>query len=68
MTERTAIRRAMATLSTSHRVLIYQAYFFRRTTAEIAAELHASEREVRVELHEAMRELRRNLRDAHATV
>lgn len=68
MTERTALRHAMAMLSASHRVLIYQAYYFRRTTAEIAAELRTSEREVRAELHDAMQEFRRNLLDARVTV
>ncbi|BBX02052.1 hypothetical protein BST36_27105 [Mycolicibacterium moriokaense] len=67
MTEHTAVRQAMAMLSASHRGLIYRAYYVRRTTAQIAAELRTSECTVRAELHDAMQALRRNFRDAHAT-
>jgi DNA-directed RNA polymerase specialized sigma24 family protein len=68
MTERTAIRRAMAMLSSPHRTVIYQAYYFERTIAQIAAELRTSECAVRAELHDAMQEFRRNLREAQVTV
>ena len=68
MTEHTAIRQAMAMLSSPHRAVIYRAYYFRRTTAQSAAELRTSECAVRAELHDAMQEFRRNLLQAHVTV
>lgn len=67
MTEQTSVRQAMAKLTSSQRGLIYRAYYVKRTTAQIAAELRTSECAVRAELHEAMLALRRALRDAHAT-
>lgn len=67
MTARTAVWQAMAKLSSSHRGLIYRAYYVKRTTAQIAAELRTSEGAVRAELHDALLALRRNLRDTHVT-
>ncbi len=68
MTERAAIRRAMAMLSGPHRVLVYQAYYFKRTTRQLAAELGMPEGAVRADLHAALQQLRHNLRDAQVAV
>ncbi len=48
MTDRTMIRQAMAKLSNPHRAMIYRAYYLKRTTAQIAAEVDTSEHVVRV--------------------
>ncbi len=68
MTDRTAIRNAMAKLSNPHRAMIYRAYYLKRTTTQIAAELHTSEEIVRSNLHDAMRGLRRMLLEAHVAI
>ena len=68
MTDRTAIREAMAMLSNPHRAMIYRAYYLERSTAQIAAEYATAEHVVRAELHDAMQALRRILRDVHAAV
>lgn len=68
MTDRRAIRQAMAKLSGPHRAVIYRAYYLRRSTAQIAAEYHVTEGIVRARLHDATRELHRILRAAHAAV
>lgn len=66
MTDRRAIRQAMATLSSPHRAVIYRAYYLERSTAQIAAEDDTTECAVRATLHDAMRELLHALRDVHA--
>ena len=66
MTDRRAIRQAMATLSGPHRAVIYRAYYLERSTAQIAAEYHTTEDVVRTRLHVAVRELLHKLRDVHA--
>ena len=66
MTDRRAIRHAMATLSSPHRDVIYRAYYLKRSIAQIAAEYHTTECVVRARLHDATRELLHTLRDAHA--
>jgi DNA-directed RNA polymerase specialized sigma24 family protein len=68
MTDSTAIRQAMAMLTNPHRAVIYRAYYLERSTAQIAAEDHTSERVVHSRLHDAIRELLHNLRDVHADV
>jgi len=66
VTDRGAVRQAMATLSGPHRAIIYRAYFLERSTVQIAAEDHATESDVRARLHDALRELLHRLRDVHA--
>jgi RNA polymerase sigma-70 factor, ECF subfamily len=68
MTDNTAIRQAMAMLTSPHRAVIYRAYYLERSTAQIAAEDHTTERVVQSRLHDAIRELLVHLRDVHATV
>jgi DNA-directed RNA polymerase specialized sigma24 family protein len=68
MTDNTAIRQAMAMLTNPHRAVIYRAYYLERSTAEIAAEDHTTERVVHCRLHDAVRELLHNLRAPHAAV
>jgi RNA polymerase sigma-70 factor (ECF subfamily) len=68
MTDRATIWQAMAKLSNPHRAMIYQAYYLKHTTAEIAAEFNTPEHIVRSKLHDAMRELRRILLEVHAVV
>jgi RNA polymerase sigma-70 factor (ECF subfamily) len=67
MSDRMAIRQAMATLSGPHRAIIYRAYYLGRSTAQIAAEDRTDECDVRARLHDATRELLHKLRDVHAT-
>ena len=66
MTDRGAIRQAMATLSSPHREVIYRAYYLERSTAQIAAEDRTTESLVRARLHDAVRELLHRLREVHA--
>lgn len=68
MTERSAIRQAMAKLSSAHRAIIFRAYYLKHTTAQIAIELDLSESVVRTKLHDAMVELRRMLLDVNLAV
>jgi DNA-directed RNA polymerase specialized sigma24 family protein len=68
MTDRSAIRQAMAALSSPHRAVIYRAYYLERSTAQIAAEDHTTECDVRARLHDALFELRSLLREAAAAV
>jgi DNA-directed RNA polymerase specialized sigma24 family protein len=68
MTDNTAIRQAMAMLTNPHRAVIYRAYYLERSTAQIAAEDHTTERVVQSRLHDAIRELLAHLRDVRAAV
>ena len=68
MTDRRVIRQALTKLSPPQRALIHQAYYLKRTTAQIAIEFDISEHVVRCALHDAMQELRRILAEVNVYV
>jgi DNA-directed RNA polymerase specialized sigma24 family protein len=58
------VRDAVAQLSDRHRAMIYQSYYLRRTTTQIAAELRTDDDIVKDELHCALHKLRMTLESA----
>ena len=68
MNDRSVIRQALTKLSPPQRALIHQAYYVKRTTAQIAIEFDIPEQVVRCALHDAMHELRRILAEVNVYV
>ncbi|MDT7762747.1 MAG: polymerase sigma-70 factor, subfamily [Mycobacterium sp.] len=57
---------ALTQLPADHRAVVRRAYYQRRTTAQIAADLHIAEGTVKSRLHDAMRALSLQLREMGA--
>lgn len=58
------VRDAVGQLSDRHRAMIYQSYYLRRTTRQIAAELSTDDDVIKDELHHALHALRMTLQSA----
>lgn len=61
--ERTLVVHAVAQLPSDYRALVRRAYYYRWTTAQIAAELGIAEGSVKIQLHYALRTLQQTLRE-----
>ena len=60
--DRLLLADALAQLPADHRAVVRRAYYQRRTTAQIAADLHIAEGTVKSKLHDALRALQLQLR------
>lgn len=61
--DRLLVGDALTQLPADHRAVVRRAYYQRRTTAQIAADLHIAEGTVKSRLHDAMRALWLQLRE-----